>query len=65
MTNKKQDDNRVIREITEYYEDETKRREKGIELGCFRVGDNGVLEICNGFIKGEPRWAVVDYQLLG
>ena len=63
MLNKKQEDNRLIQEIKEYHEHEAKRRERDSMLGCFRIGEHGVLELCNGIINGEPRWAIVNDQL--
>jgi hypothetical protein len=68
MLNKKQADNEAIQDIITYYEHEKQDREYEeaahgikVKLGDFRVSDDAKLQICNGFINGEPRWANVPY----
>lgn len=70
MLNKKQADNKTIQDIISYYKQEKYQRElepddtqTKVSLGDFRVSDGGHLEICNGFIDGQPRWAIVPYDL--
>lgn len=70
MLNKKQADNKAIQDIISYYKQEKYEREfepeqtqTRVRLGDFRVSDQGYLEICNGFIDGQPRWARVPYDL--
>lgn len=69
--NKKQTDNETIQNIISYYQQEKYERELEPNetpnkkwLGALRLSDGGCLEICNGFICGQPRWTRVPLDLL-
>ena len=69
MLSKKQADNKDIQDIINYYAQEKQYREYEeldsevkVRIGDFRLDDNFRLQICNGFISGEPRWADVPYD---